>query len=356
MVRDLHEAGHRGDPRRGLQPHRRGQPPRARRCRSAGIDNASYYRLVDGQPAVLHGLHRHRQHAQRPAPAHAAADHGLAALLGAGDARRRFPLRPGRDAGPRVLRRGPAVGVLRPGPAGPDGLARSSSSPSRGTSAPAATRWATSRRSGQSGTASTGTPSATSGAASRRRSASSPARHHRLPRPVRAQRPAPGRAASTSSPRTTGSRCATSSRTTRSTTRPTAKATRTASRTTAPGTAGSRARPTTSRSSSCGRSSGATSWRTLFLSQGVPMLLHGDETGPHPARQQQRLLPGQRHHLAGLDAGGRGPRPVHRPAVRSCAGSTRCSGGGGSSTAGRCGAATAPGCRTSPGSPRRPGR
>ena len=31
----LHEAGHRGHPRRRLQPHRRGQPPRARRCRSA---------------------------------------------------------------------------------------------------------------------------------------------------------------------------------------------------------------------------------------------------------------------------------------------------------------------------------
>jgi hypothetical protein len=27
MVKALHEAGHRGDPRRGLQPHRRGQPP-----------------------------------------------------------------------------------------------------------------------------------------------------------------------------------------------------------------------------------------------------------------------------------------------------------------------------------------
>ena len=29
---------------------------------SAGIDNAAYYRLVDDEPAVLHGLHRHRQH------------------------------------------------------------------------------------------------------------------------------------------------------------------------------------------------------------------------------------------------------------------------------------------------------
>ncbi len=33
---------------------------------------------------------------------------------------------------------------------------------------------------------------------------------------------------------------------------------------------------------------------------------------PHPARQQQRLLPGQRDLLAGLVAGGRGPAPVQR--------------------------------------------
>ena len=45
-------------------------------------------------------------------------------------------------------------------------VARSSSSPSRGTSARAATRSATSRRCGPSGTASTATPCATSGAAS----------------------------------------------------------------------------------------------------------------------------------------------------------------------------------------------
>ena len=38
------------------------------------------------------------------------------------DARRRLPLRPGRDAGPRAPRGRPAVGVLRPRPAGPGGL------------------------------------------------------------------------------------------------------------------------------------------------------------------------------------------------------------------------------------------
>ena len=65
--------------------------------------------------------------------------------------------------------------------------------------------------------------------------------------------------ASTSSPRTTGSRCATWSRTTRSTTRPTARTTPTATRTTGPGTAASKARPTTRPSWRSGTGSSATS-------------------------------------------------------------------------------------------------
>ncbi|CAA9376896.1 MAG: GH13_11 / GH13 / GH13_10 / GH13_13 / CBM 48 / GH13_37, partial [uncultured Nocardioides sp.] len=114
--------GHRGDPRRRLQPHRRGQPP--------GPDavHARHRQPVvlpprRGRAAVLHGLHRHRELAQRPAAAHPAADHGLAALLGHRDARRRLPVRPRVDAGPRVLRRRPPVHVLRPRPAGPGDLA-----------------------------------------------------------------------------------------------------------------------------------------------------------------------------------------------------------------------------------------
>ena len=79
-----------------------------------GIDNAAYYRLDARQPPLLHGLHRHRQHAEHAAPARAAADHGQPALLGARDARRRLPLRPRGDARPRAARGRPAVGVLRP--------------------------------------------------------------------------------------------------------------------------------------------------------------------------------------------------------------------------------------------------
>ena len=48
-----------------------------------GIDNAAYYRLDARRPALLHGLHRHRQQPQHAPPARAAADHGQPALLGA---------------------------------------------------------------------------------------------------------------------------------------------------------------------------------------------------------------------------------------------------------------------------------
>ena len=41
---------------------------------------------------------------------------------------------------------------------------------------------------------------------------------------------------------------------------------------------------------------------TLMLSQGVPMLLAGDELSHYTARQQQYLLPGQRAHLVGLES------------------------------------------------------
>ena len=87
-----------------------------------GIDNAAYYRLGGLRAVALPGLHRLREQPQRPAPARAAAGHGLTAVLGPGDARRRVPLRPGLGAGQGTARRGPAVRLLRPGPAGPGGI------------------------------------------------------------------------------------------------------------------------------------------------------------------------------------------------------------------------------------------
>ena len=111
--------GHRGHPRRGLQPHRRGQPPRPH-AELQGHRQPGVLPPRRGRRAVLHGLHGHREHPQRAAPALPAADHGLAALLGHRDARRRLPLRPRRDPGPRVLRRRPARHLLRARAAGPD--------------------------------------------------------------------------------------------------------------------------------------------------------------------------------------------------------------------------------------------
>ena len=70
-------------------------------------------------------------------------------------------------------------------------------------------------------------------------------RTHRLGRPVRSTPGGVRSRASTSSPPTTASRCATWCPTTRSTTRPTARTTTTARATTARGTAASRVRPTT---------------------------------------------------------------------------------------------------------------
>ena len=139
---------------------------------------------------------------------------------------------------------------------------------------------------------STATRCATSGAG-RRPSATSPTASPA--RPTSTSATAAGRSRrSTSSPRTTASRSPTSSRTTRSTTRRTSRTTATAPTTTAAGTAASRGRPTIPRSIALRERQQRNFLATLFLSQGVPMLLGGDETRPHAARQQQRVLPGQR--------------------------------------------------------------
>ena len=113
--------GHRGDPRRRLQPHRRGQPPRP----DALVQGRRQHELLPAharRPALLHGLHGHRELAQPGAPERAAADHGLAALLGRRVPRRRLPVRPRERAGARVLRRRSPGQLLRRHPPGPDPL------------------------------------------------------------------------------------------------------------------------------------------------------------------------------------------------------------------------------------------
>ena len=91
---------HRGHPRRRLQPHRRGQPPgpdavlpghRQRRLLPAGRRRPGATTMdYTGTGNSLNVRHPHV----------AAADHGLAALLGHRDARRRLPLRPRRRRWP----------------------------------------------------------------------------------------------------------------------------------------------------------------------------------------------------------------------------------------------------------------
>ena len=102
---------------------------------------------------------------------------------------------------------------------------------------------------------------------------------HRQLRPVRQDRHGARTPASTSSPRTTGSPSPTWSPTTTSTTRPTARTTGTAPTTTARGTAARRARPTIPEVLATRERRRRALMTTLLLSQGVPMIRHGDEIG-----------------------------------------------------------------------------
>ena len=88
-----------------------------------GVDNSAYYRLMPDDPRHYMDFTGTGNSLNPVHPERAAADHGLAALLGDRVPRRRLPLRPRLGAGPRVLRRRPAVGVLRHDPPGPGAVA-----------------------------------------------------------------------------------------------------------------------------------------------------------------------------------------------------------------------------------------
>ena len=145
-----------------------------------------------------------------------------------------------------------------------------------------------------------------------------------LPRPWRRS------TRSTSSPATTASRCSTSSPTTTSTTRPTARTTATAPTTTSAGTAASRGRPTIPQVLALRRRQARNLIATLMLSQGVPMLLGGDEF----LRTQQGNNNAwcQDNEISWVDwSAGRDERrlpPLRPPADRAAASATRPCGGG----------------------------
>ena len=94
----------RGLPRRGLQPHRRRQPPRP----DAVVPRPGQPDLLQPdarQSALLPRLHRAPATRSTCQLADAEADRRQPALLGPGDARRRLPLRPGDHRWPASRRR-----------------------------------------------------------------------------------------------------------------------------------------------------------------------------------------------------------------------------------------------------------
>ena len=258
MVKALHQAGHRGDPRRRLQPHRRGQPPRP----DAVASRASTTPPTTGSCPTTRATTW-----TSPAPATRSTRCTRSVLRLIMDSLRywviechvdgfRFDLASALarelydvdrlSAFFDIIHQDP---VLSPGQADRRAVGRR---PGRlpGRQLPGAVvgveRQSTATRCATSGAATTSV-AATSPRASPARATSTPTTGAtRSPR-------------STSSPPTTASRCATSSPTTTSTTRPTARTTATAPTTTAPGTAASRARPTTPGSSRCAPASSATS-------------------------------------------------------------------------------------------------
>ena len=280
-----------------------------------GIDNAAYYRLVDDNPAYYMDYTGTGNTLQHAAPARAAARDGLAALLGRGDARRRVPLRSRVDARARPARGRSPRRVLRPHPAGPGRVARE------------ADRRAVGRRRGRlpgrqlpaavvrSGTASTATGSATTGAASRARCPSSargspveldlyqsrravPARVDQLRH--RARRLHAARPGLVQREAQRGERRGQPRR-----------------REPQPSWNCGAEGPTDDPAINALRARQQRNFlATLFLSQGVPMLLGGDELGRTQQRQQQRVLPGQRAVVVRL-----GDTPI-ASCSSSCSGSS----------------------------------
>ena len=131
-----------------------------------GLDNAAYYRLPDGgRLYVDYTGCGNTLDVSEPRVLQMVMD-SLRYWV-AGDARRRVPVRPRGGARPVDARRRHAGRVPRPRSSRTRCCRGSSSSPSRGTSARAATRSASSRRCGASGTTGTETRCATSGGAPR---------------------------------------------------------------------------------------------------------------------------------------------------------------------------------------------
>ncbi len=199
----------RGHPRRGLQPHRRGRA----RGSDAGVPRHRPRRLLplDRQPAQRLRRHRLRQLRGHRGARRVADGAGFAALLGQRDGCRRVPLRPGHHLVPR--RRAPRRPAAPPDPGG--AAARPGVEPGQAHRRALGPRTARlparglRPTTGASGTTASATTYGTSGAATPKASPSSPYDWPGRPTSsIATSGPAPR--ASTSSPPTTVSHCATS--------------------------------------------------------------------------------------------------------------------------------------------------
>ena len=280
-------AGHRGHPRRRLQPHR-----------EQGRDGATLSLARPGQPRLLPARRARPATSTSPAAAtpwtcatRVVCRHGarLAALLGAASATSTASASTSPSRWPAAATTATTPTTRSSWRCAPTRCCPgSSSSPSRGTSACTAGAPASSRRRSPSGTTATATRCAPSGCADvgpvrarparpRRARAGDPA--GRLAGPVRRPRPRPARLGQLRrGPRRLHPRRPDGLRRA-STTRPTARATATATTTTGRGTTASRARPTTRTCCAARRRSMRNLLGTLLLSTGVPMLNAGDEIG-----------------------------------------------------------------------------
>ena len=111
----------RGAARRRVQPHRRGRRGRPDAV-LPGTRQPGLLPARTRRPAALRRHHGLWQRHERGRSADPAADHGFAAVLAHRDAGRRLPVRPGPHARPPGRRLRPGVGLLRPGVAGPRGV------------------------------------------------------------------------------------------------------------------------------------------------------------------------------------------------------------------------------------------
>ncbi len=278
-----------------------------------GLDNASYYRQDDAHGRV-HRHHGLRQHSRLLEARHPAARARLAALLGERGAGRRVPLRPGRHARSRGRRRVRSASIR---------CCRRSSPTPRSPDVEADRRTVGRRNGRLAGRQLPGRllgverrlprPDAQLLAARHReRPRDRPGqRGHRLARPpprrlrTTSSRSSAARSrASTSSPRTTASPRPTSSPTTKKHNLGNGENNRDGSNDNKSFNHGVEG-PTTDAAVLRARRRGIRNLLgTLLLSAGVPDAHRGRRVRTHAARQQQRVLPRQRAHLAELGARG----------------------------------------------------